>query len=86
MGIAGVIVLGVVSGSPAERAGLRGLGRAPAGLTLGDVIVGVAGKRVQSYDDLYNTLDARKAGERVKVEIARAGARVEAELELTVVE
>lgn len=82
LGLAGVVVLDVVAGSPAEKAGIQGLGRTAAGLTLGDVIVGIDGKAIQDYDDLYNTLDGRKAGERVKVELVRGNARVSVEVEL----
>jgi S1-C subfamily serine protease len=84
-GITGVVVLDVVPGSPAEKAGLKGLTQTPAGISLGDVIVGVAGQAIKSYDDLYNTLDGRKAGERVAVKVQRGTQTLDLTLELVVV-
>ncbi|MBK9000497.1 MAG: trypsin-like peptidase domain-containing protein [Myxococcales bacterium] len=86
LGLPGVVVLAVIPGSPADKAGVRGLGRTADGLTLGDVVVGVADKPVKDYDDLYNLLDGRKPGERVKVVVLRGTERVTLELELVVVE
>lgn len=69
--IPGVIVLGVSPGSPAEKAGLVGVRQTRRGIALGDVIVGVADRKVASYDDLYNALDGRKPGEKVAVNVRR---------------
>ncbi|MFO0566034.1 MAG: trypsin-like peptidase domain-containing protein [Polyangiaceae bacterium] len=84
--IAGVVVLEVVPGSPAERSGVRGLTQNDQGITLGDVIVGVGDQRVRSYDDLYNILDKKKAGERVKVKVQRGSEEVDLSLELVIVQ
>ena len=62
LGIRGVVVISVPAGSPAARAGIRGLQRTAAGLALGDVIVGLGAAKIASYDDLYNSLDEHKAG------------------------
>ncbi|RYE90824.1 MAG: trypsin-like serine protease [Myxococcales bacterium] len=69
--LAGVIVLGVTPGSPAEKAGLVGVRQTRRGIALGDVIVGVADRKVESYDDLYNALDGRKPGEKVAINLRR---------------
>ena len=80
--IPGVVVLQVKPGSPAERAGIRGIQQSLRGITLGDVIVGIAGERVQDYDDLYNTLDKHRAKERVPVTVLREGKQIEVAVEL----
>jgi S1-C subfamily serine protease len=83
--IAGIVVLEVMPGTPAERSGIRGLSQTEDGVTLGDVIVKVGAARVKSYDDLYNALDGKKVGEKVKVRVIRGTDELELELELTLV-
>lgn len=80
--ISGVIVIATTSGSPAEKAGLSGITETPRGIRLGDVIVGVAGKPVKSYDDLYNVLDTQQQGARVEVLLENSGKRRKVSLEL----
>jgi S1-C subfamily serine protease len=72
-GIRGVIVLDVSADSPARKAGLRGITQTSEGIQLGDVIVGIDNDRVDDYDDLYNALDAHKAGDTVDVSVVREG-------------
>ncbi|MBI3202522.1 MAG: trypsin-like peptidase domain-containing protein [Myxococcales bacterium] len=84
--IAGVVVLEVLPGTPAEKAGLRGLKQTEEGIALGDVIVKVGDARVKSYDDLYNALDGRKPGHQVKVRVVRGTDEVDVMLELTLVQ
>jgi S1-C subfamily serine protease len=71
LNLKGVIVLQVVADGPAEKAGLRGVSRSGSGLSLGDVIVGVNDTQIDDYDDLYNTLDRFKAGDRVSLSVRR---------------
>ena len=71
--IAGVIVLGVMHGTPAEKSGLRGILQDFTGITLGDVIVAVDGERVENYDALYGVLDKHKAGDTVQLTTMRDG-------------
>lgn len=81
--IAGVVVRVVRPGTPAERAGLRGLSRDGSGaLILGDIIVGIDGAPVRNYDDLYNALDHYKAGDRVEVRVLREGKKRTLKVEL----
>jgi S1-C subfamily serine protease len=80
--IKGVVVLGVVEGSPAGAAGLLGIQRTPRGITLGDVIVGIGDDVVDDYDDLYNALDRFEPGAKVKVWLIRDKKRIAAELNL----
>jgi S1-C subfamily serine protease len=83
--IEGVVILGVIEDTPAARAGLRGLRETPDGVGLGDVLIGLGSERVKNYDDLYNALDGRKAGEKVKLQVLRDGRRIELEMELVIV-
>ncbi|MCG8592459.1 MAG: M28 family peptidase, partial [Proteobacteria bacterium] len=60
-GEVGVRLSGVISGGPAEQAGLRG----------GDLIVEVAGRSVENVYDYTYALDALAVGEPVEIEIQR---------------
>lgn len=81
--IRGVIILGVRADGPAAAAGLKGLRRTFDGLELGDVIVGIDDKPVNDYDDLYSILDAKKAGDGIRVTVSREGReRVEVSIKL----
>ncbi len=59
----GLLVIGVESNSPAER----------AGLLLGDVIVGFDGSQVDDIEDLQTRLTAKAVGDTVSVDVLRAG-------------
>ena len=69
--IAGVIIESVMEDSPAAEAGLRGLSTGKNGVELGDVIVAIDEEEVLTYDDLYNALEAKTAGDKVKVKVVR---------------
>ena len=69
--VRGVVVLGVPAGSPAERAGFRPARRLANGDIDADIIVGIDGKKIDNYDDLYSALDAHKAGDQVDVAVRR---------------
>ncbi len=81
-GIKGVIVEGVAPDSPADKAGLRGLSMERGGVTLGDVIVGIEDKTVNNYDDLYNALEDRQAGQVVQVSVRRSDQVIKIPIEL----
>ncbi|HEX7182416.1 MAG TPA: trypsin-like peptidase domain-containing protein [Thermoanaerobaculia bacterium] len=82
-GVEGALILRVVPGSGAARAGLRGTRRGALGRwTLGDVIVSVDGEAVKSSGDLLLALEERKPGESVKVEVLRDGRRRETQVVL----
>ncbi len=72
-GVSGVLVLGVMPGSPAERAGIQPTRRNPRSgdIVLGDVIVAIDGRKVQSETDLFKALDDKAVGDTVKVMIKR---------------
>jgi S1-C subfamily serine protease len=61
-------------GSGAARAGLIGLSRDRYGrLLLGDVITGLDGAKIGSYDDLYTALETHKIGDTVTLTVTRNG-------------
>eukprot|EP00629_Pelagomonadales_sp_RCC1024_P011874 CAMPEP_0119296092 /NCGR_PEP_ID=MMETSP1329-20130426/50397_1 /TAXON_ID=114041 /ORGANISM="Genus nov. species nov., Strain RCC1024" /LENGTH=390 /DNA_ID=CAMNT_0007297023 /DNA_START=78 /DNA_END=1247 /DNA_ORIENTATION=- len=75
----GVLVLAAPADGPAAAAGVRGTSRSPDGaLTLGDVIVDIDARRVDSESDMFKALDKRRPGEAVRVTVAR-GQRVSAD-------
>src|SRR5690349_5278206 len=79
MGLAsdyGLLIVQVVPGGPADRAGLRGgteqayLGNTP--ITLGgDLIVAIDGQRVEDQQDLSHVMNSHRAGDSVRVTIYR---------------
>ncbi|MGM0681912.1 MAG: S1C family serine protease [Thermodesulfobacteriota bacterium] len=73
LGIKGVLIVKVESGSTADKAGLRGVRRFRDDLVLGDVIVSIDGVSVADYDDLHQELDKHKPGDEVTLKIIREG-------------
>ena len=70
----GALIMKVVPNSGADRATLRGIGRDTEGnLRLGDVVVSVDGKAVDSSDDLFTALQDHKVGDIVNVTVVREG-------------
>src|ERR687885_614589 len=74
----GALVQTVTPGSPAAKAGIRG-GNIVAqldGNTIrlgGDIITAVDGKRITSADDLANAIAGKRKGDKVRIDIVRAG-------------
>ena len=74
----GVVVVGVVPGSPAAAAGIRPFTRGPDGaLVVGDVITAVDGQKVKSLDNLLEALERRQPGDVVKLGLWRGGGPTE---------
>ncbi|MBI5208838.1 MAG: trypsin-like peptidase domain-containing protein [Elusimicrobia bacterium] len=81
--VSGVVIREVSPGGPAEKAGLRGIGRdRVGGFVLGDIIVGINDDRIANYDDLYNALDRCKVGDTVTVKVVRDGKKKSFPVEL----
>jgi serine protease Do len=59
----GLLLIGTENGSPAEQ----------AGLTVGDIVVGLNGKNVNSIEELHDVLTAESIGTEIKVTILRGG-------------
>ena len=74
LGVEGMLVLRVDSGSPADRAGLRGTRMLRDGSVVpGDIIQSLAGKRVRKVSDLLNILEGYRIGDQVELSIYRSG-------------
>jgi S1-C subfamily serine protease len=70
---AGLLVVRVAKGSPADFAGLRAPDSATGkGPSWGDVVVRVAGRSVNSEADLLQALDAHVSGEVLVVDVLRS--------------
>lgn len=70
----GVVIEHVNPGSPAAKAGLRGIEEHPRlGVRIGDVITAVDNVEIKNFDDLYNTLSEKKIGDLVNVKFRRMG-------------
>jgi S1-C subfamily serine protease len=69
---AGIVVLQVVSGSPADSAGLQpAQSNGGRRVTLGDVIVAIDGKPVKSFNELVSALDVHEFGDKVTLTVRR---------------
>ncbi len=72
----GAYVVGVFSGSPAEKAGLKGAGgNATGGVPApgGDVIAAVDGVSAKSVSDLSNYINLKQVGDQVTLTVIRGG-------------
>lgn len=85
-GIKGLVIGKVSKGSGAERAGLRGARETVTGrVEIGDVIVGVSGKAVETVDELMDVMEQHKVGDQVVVEYLRGNRRQQATVMLQAV-
>ncbi|CAJ1432373.1 unnamed protein product [Effrenium voratum] len=75
LGMPGAMVMKVVPGGPAQRAGMRALRSGQ----LGDVIVRMGGKSISSPEDVFRCLDERKPGEEVIMTVQRPSADEESD-------
>ena len=73
-GIEGALVLAVIPGQGAARAGITGVRRTPDGrVVVGDVIVAVGGRPIKNSDDLFDALEQFKPGNEITVVTQREG-------------
>ena len=83
----GLLIIGVVSGSAADQAGLRAgterayLGNIPIMLG-GDLIVAIDGEKIQDQDDLTQMMNNHRAGDSVKVTIYRGKRKMDVDVAL----
>ncbi|KAL4448534.1 hypothetical protein ABPG75_005753 [Micractinium tetrahymenae] len=76
LGVNGVLVLNARDGGPAAKAGIRGSSRDEYGrLILGDILLSINGKRINSASDLYRILDKCRVGDTLDVEVLRADSK-----------
>jgi len=72
LGLAGVLVIDVEEGSPAQRARIAGTRRDPQGrLLLGDLITHVDQAPVRTVEDLLAAIEDRAVGDTVTLTLAR---------------
>jgi S1-C subfamily serine protease len=71
-GVTGVILRQVEPGGPADRAGMKSLTMDRWGRVLSfDVLVGIDGREIRGYDDMFSALDGREPGESVTLRFRR---------------
>ena len=81
----GIVVLQVVSGSPAARAGLRAATQTNGGrrVTIGDVIIGIDAKPIKNFGELLSVLDEHEFGDKVTLSVRRGQDKRDVEVTLT---
>lgn len=68
----GVVIKSVIPNGPAQKAGLKGITRDRLGqYYFGDIIIGINGNPVKTFDDLFNTIESFKNGDKVKIKFLR---------------
>jgi S1-C subfamily serine protease len=90
MGVAadyGLLIVQVVPGGAAERAGLRGgaerayIGNMPIMLG-GDLIIGIDGQKIEDQQDLSRMMNSHRAGDTVKITIYRGKRKMDVNVTL----
>jgi S1-C subfamily serine protease len=85
-GVQGVIIGKIGRGSAAERVGLKGARETVRGrIELGDIIVGVDGKPVETIDDLMGRMEQHRVGDQVTIDYVRGNRRLQATVTLQAV-
>jgi S1-C subfamily serine protease len=83
LGVKGVLVVDVVRGGAAAKAGIQPTRRDVEGrLRLGDIITAVDGKKVETPNDLFLMLEKYKVGDAVNLTLLRDGKSVQAKVNL----
>jgi S1-C subfamily serine protease len=73
LGVEGIIILDVEKNGPADLAGLRPTTQYRGDIILGDIITGISGYPVKSYDDVRNILEKHSVGDEVEITFVRDG-------------
>jgi S1-C subfamily serine protease len=74
----GVLIIAVVPGGPADRAGLRGTEVTSNGqvAAIGDIIIAADGQEIREDTDFRAFLSSKNAGDNVRLTIIRGGTTV----------
>ncbi|MEN0004015.1 MAG: trypsin-like peptidase domain-containing protein [Bacteroidota bacterium] len=84
IGLQGALILNVVEGSPAERAGLSSTYRSRyGGIQLGDLVVQLNAERITSDNDLTLALEQYEVGDEVSLTVQRDGKQRTVQLRLS---
>jgi S1-C subfamily serine protease len=87
LGVKGILIVDVVPGSAAARAGIRPTRREGSGrVRLGDVITAVGGKKVESPNELFILLENYKVGDVVNISLLRDGKNFQTKVTLEAVQ
>src|SRR5262245_55742295 len=87
LGVKGILIVEVVPGSAAAKAGLRPTQREGSGrVRLGDVITAVEGKKVESPNELFILLENYKVGDVVSISLLRDGKVMQTKVTLEAVQ
>jgi protease Do-like 1, chloroplastic len=87
LGVKGILVVDVVPGGAAAKAGIRPTRREGSGrVRLGDVITAVDGKKVESPNELFVLLENYKVGEVVNISLLRDGKAFQTKVTLEAVQ
>jgi S1-C subfamily serine protease len=86
LGIDGILILGVESGSPADQAGLHPTQQYRGDIILGDIIHEVNGKKCKSTEDFSTELEKLRVGDEVTLTIERDGRNMTVKLRLASVD
>jgi 2-alkenal reductase len=82
--VEGVIIVRTIPGSPAARAGLRGIN--PSTGELGDVVIAANGRPVRGLADLAEQVEEVGVGNTIELTLARGANKASKTLEVTDVE
>jgi S1-C subfamily serine protease len=86
LGVDGVLILGLEKNGPADKAGLRATTQYMGEIILGDIIIAIAGSKVDSYDAIRTELERFKVGDEVTLTVLRDGTEVDIPVRLGAVE
>jgi len=81
LGVQGVVIVRTASGSPAEKAGLRGVN--PTTGALGDVIVAANERQVRRLADLTDEIEQVGVGKTINLTLNRGGSQTSITVEIT---
>jgi S1-C subfamily serine protease len=85
--VKGILVVDVVPGSAAAKAGIRPTRREGSGrVLLGDVVTAVDGKKVESPNELFILLENYKVGDVVNISLLRDGKNFQTKVTLEAVQ
>ena len=87
LGVKGILVVEVIPGSSAAKAGIRPTEREGSGrVHLGDVITAIDGKKVESANELFILLENYKIGDIVNITLLREGKTSQTKITLEAVQ